>query len=188
MCQEQPHAQVELWTTDEHRLGLKPLLRRSWQPVGLPFVVPVWPRYKWLWVYAFVCPQTGESFWLIAPTVNTAWFNLSLREFAKAVGAGCHKRIVLVLDGAGWHTSKGVELPVGIELVFLPPYSPQLQPAERLWPWLNEAVSNRVFETLDALEEAVAERCRVIDGWQDLVSSLTLFDWWPRSRPVSCRT
>lgn len=177
---QSPQAQVELWAMDEHRLGLKPLLRRDWQPVGFPFMVPVHPRYRWLWMYGFVCPQTGQTEWLIAPSVNMAWFNLALEQFAKAVGAGPDKRIVLVLDGAGWHRGKGVRVPSGIELVFLPPYSPQLQSAERLWCWLNEAVANQVFATLEGLEEVLAERCRVLSKWQELVSSLTQFHWWPR--------
>jgi len=64
-------------------------------------------------VYVLVCPDTGETEWLIAPTVNMAWFNLALVQFAKAVGAGPNKRVVLVLDGAGWHTGKRVVVPEG---------------------------------------------------------------------------
>jgi transposase len=98
--------------------------------------------------------------WLILPEVDTEVFSLSLKHFAKAVGAGPKKRIVLLLDSAGWHRSKALVVPDGIHLVFLPAYSPELQPAEHLWPLVHEAMANRRIETLDELEELLVERCR----------------------------
>jgi len=65
---------------------------------------------------------------------------------------------VLVLGRAGWHSSARLTLPEGIHLVFLPPYSPEVQLAERLWSLSNEPVANRVFTSLDELEEVQAER------------------------------
>src|SRR5687767_15303347 len=67
---------------------------------------------------------------------------MALNEFAKEVGVGEHKRILLVVDQAGWHTGKEVEVPEGIHLEFLPSGSPELQPVERLWVLTNEAVAN----------------------------------------------
>lgn len=69
---------------------------------------------------------------------------MALHEFAREVAAGEGKRILLVLDQAGWHTSGEVEIPEGIEFEFLPSGSPELQPAERLWPLTNEAIANRL--------------------------------------------
>ncbi len=68
------------------------------------------------------------------PTVNTELFSMALNEFAREVGAGKDKLILLVVDQAGWHTGKEVEVPEGIHLEFLPSGSPELQPVERLWP------------------------------------------------------
>jgi len=65
---------------------------------------------------------------------------------------------------AGWHTGGEVEVPEGVHLEFLPSGSPELQPAERLWPLANEALANRLFEELEELEEALADRCvRLLD-------------------------
>ena len=69
--------------------------------------------------------------WFIANGVNAARFSAFLASFAAEIGAGPEKRVILVLDGAGWHVSKDLEVPDGVELMFLPPYSPQIQPAER---------------------------------------------------------
>jgi hypothetical protein len=92
-----------------------------------------------------VRPQSGEVFWLILPTVNVKLFSMALQEFAKEVGAGEEKHVLLVVDRAGWHTGGEVEIPEGIHLEFLPSGSPELQPAERLWPLTNEGVANGLF-------------------------------------------
>lgn len=168
-----------MWSFDEHRLGLQPILRKVWAPRGKRPVVKVEQRYQWLYLYGFVQPQTGRTFWLLLPSVNIAVFNIALREFAQAVGAGADKRIILVIDGAGWHTSDEVAVPEGIHLIQLPPYSPELQPAEKLWPLSNEGVANRHFTNLDKLEDAQVERCRELLKQPDLISSYTLFSWWP---------
>lgn len=149
---------------DEHRLGLKPVLRRVWARRGRRPIAMVRPRYQWLWVYGFVRPATGETWWLVLPRVSIAAMNRALAEFAQATGAGRGKRIVLALDRAGWHTSRAVAIPPGITLVPLPPRSPELQPTERLWGLVDEAVANRVWETLDDPERALVERCRVVRG------------------------
>ena len=86
--------------------------------------------YKWTYLYGFVCPQSGEVYWLILPTVNVELFSRALQEFAKEVGSGEDKQVLVVLDQAGWHTGGEVELPKGIHLEFLPKGSPELQPAE----------------------------------------------------------
>jgi len=83
-------------------------------------------------------------YWLILPTVNVQLFSMALSEFAKEVGVGENKRILLVVDKAGWHTGGEVDLPEGIHLEFLPSGAPELMPAERLWPLTNEAVANRL--------------------------------------------
>ena len=76
-------------------------------------------------------------------------------------GRSGKKQIILLLDRAGFHTGKGLEVPQGIELFYLLPYTPELQTtAERLWSLLREVIVNKVFTTLSALEEVLVERCR----------------------------
>jgi hypothetical protein len=94
-----------------------------------------------------------ESFWLILSTLNKELFSMALWEFAKWVGAGRDKRVVLAIDQAGWHTtSKDVTLPEGLHLLLLlASHSPELMPAEKLWPLVEEPVANRRLEDLDEL-------------------------------------
>jgi hypothetical protein len=148
---EHPDAAVEVWTMDEHRIGLKPVLRRVWRRRGTCAVLPVQPRYEWLYLYGFVRPSTGQTWWLLLPTVSIEAMTLALQEWARDVGIGQERRCVLVLDRAGWHMSGQVELPEGIHLEALPAYSPELQPAERLWTLTDEGIANRHFGTIEEL-------------------------------------
>ena len=142
-------------------------------------MAPVDHRYKWLYVYCFVRPTTGEVFWLILPTVNKELFSAALSEFAEWVGAGKNKRVVLAIDQAGWHTSKDVQWPEGLHLLLLlPSRSPELMPAERLWPLVDEPVANRCLEDLGELEAVLVERCRGLSGRPETVRSHTCFHWW----------
>ncbi len=117
--------------------------------------------------------------WWVANSVNVALFQAVLDAFARAVGAGPDKAIVLVLDNAGWHVSKKLTMPEGLFLCFLPPYSPELQPAERLWPLTDEAVANKPFETLDDLTDTLDHRCAALSDQPNFIKANTRFHWWP---------
>jgi transposase len=103
-----------------------------------------------------VHPESGNTQWLLLPFVHVDVFSLALEHFAQAVGACANKHIILVLDRAGWHTSQALPIPEGVHLLFLPASSPEVQPAEHLWPLTNEALANRRLETLDELQEVQA--------------------------------
>ena len=118
--------------------------------------------------------------WFVCTTVDTDLLGAVLAAFARATGAGKDKLIVLVLDQAGWHVSDKLVVPDGIVLEFLPSYTPELQPAERLWPLTNEAVANKHFATLDDLDAVVAERCRRLDP--AAIKPHTAFHWWPKPK------
>lgn len=167
---EHPEAVFEVWSGDEHRLGLQPIKRRMWVKRGSRPTSTVHQRYEWTYLYGFVCPQNGKTFWLILPTVTIAWFNRALQELAKDQGVGKDKRIILVIDKAGFHDSPEVIVPEGIHIIFLPPYSPELQPSERLWPLANEGVANRYFKTIEELEEKLAQRVNMLSTLTTLIN------------------
>lgn len=173
---------MTVWATDEHRVGLKPVLRRAWVRPGDRPTAVVRHRYQWLWLVTFVQPATGTSHRSLLPRMCIDAFNLALAEFALAAGIGPADRAVLVLDRAGWHASGAVAVPAGVHLVFLPPYSPELQPAERLWPLSNEPIANRAIADLDELEAVLAERCRALMADRPTIRRYTRFHWWPTTR------
>ncbi len=158
------------------------MLRRVWAQEGRRPIATARPRYEWLYLYGFVRPTRGAVEWFLCNAVNTALFAAVLTRFAAAVGAGPDKTVILVLDNAGWHGGGGtLALPEGLRLVFLPPYSPELQPAERLWPLTNEAVANENFASLAELDRALAERCLALSDQPDLIKAHTSFHCRPQA-------
>jgi hypothetical protein len=135
-------------------------------------------RYQWLHVAAFVQPSSGEAVWYLCTGLSKPFFAALLAAFARETGAGRERSIVLVLDNAGWHGPAGLAVPDGISLVFLPPYSPELQPAERLWSLVDEPIVNRHVASLGELSTIVAARCRQLDA--ATLKPHTDFHWWPK--------
>jgi transposase len=177
-----PSAEIELWCMDEHRIGLHPILRRIWVSEMEEPIAKVQQQYKWLWVYGFVHPESGETYWWLLPKVNAKIFSLVLADVAKEFDLSENKRMLLVLDQAGWHQADELEIPKGMDLLNLPAYSPELQPAERLWPLLNEVIANQAPENLDELEDLLVYRCQKLMKQQELIKGLTCYHWWPKTR------
>jgi transposase len=96
------------------------------------------------------------------------------------VGAGEDKHILLVVDQAGWHTAGEVLLPEGVHLEFLPSGSPELQPAERLWPLTNEALANSLFEEIEQIERTLMHRCVQLLDQAELIAGLNNYHWRPQ--------
>ncbi|NEQ15515.1 MAG: IS630 family transposase [Moorea sp. SIO3E2] len=170
-------ADVEIWCQDEHRIGLQPVMRRVWVELGETAIARVNWKREWLWLYAFVQPHSGETYWWLLPYVNTELFNRVLKDFAEHFKLGKDKRVILPLDQAGWHTTDKLMVPEGIHLLHLPPYSPELQPAERLWPLVNEPLVNQAFDSMAEVEELVYQRCQRLLQQQELIRGLTFYDW-----------
>ncbi len=135
-------------------------------------------EYKWAYIFGAVNPRTGAGSALIAPTVNTRLMSEHLRMIAEQAGDDVH--VVLVLDGAGWHTAGALRVPPSMTLLFLPPYSPELMPMERLWCWMKQHdLSNRVFTDEHDIDAACAQ------SWNRLtpqrIQSITRTEWLERA-------
>lgn len=134
---------------DEGRFGLQPVLGRYWAMKGTPVQTTVVTEYTNFYLYSSVAPRTGESFSLMLPWVNTQMMNLYLAYLADYYA---DKEVMLIMDQAGWHRAKNLEVPDNIHIEFLPPYSPELNPVEKLWWWLRRHVCrNRIFENEEHL-------------------------------------
>jgi transposase len=154
-------AAVEVWFQDEARVGQQGTLTDVWAERGSRPAVVRQTEYEWVYVYAAVNPATGASSAMLAPTVGTAYMNEHLKFIARQVAPGAHA--ILVLDQAGWHVAKALVVPANVTLLHLPPYSPELNPVERVWAYLrSHHLSNRVFKDYDDLFAAAR------DAWNNL--------------------
>ena len=130
-----------------------------WTRRGAPRIVIKKDGYKSFYIFSSVCPFSGDDFHLFMPEVNTDMMSIYLRELSKAYTT---KTILLIMDQAGWHRSRDLVIPKNIIIAFQPPYSPELNPVERLWKWIRkEAVHNVVYQTtntlMDSIEKAINE-------------------------------
>jgi len=149
-----PHGgRVRTFFMDEARLGQQGTLTKVWAPTGSRPTAVKQTKYEWAYLYAAVEPATGESVALLAPNVNTDTFNVFLNMLAAEVKPDEH--VVLIMDQAGWHRSKTLDLPECMTVLLLPPYSPQLNPVENLWHHLrSHHLSNRAYDDYDHLIDA----------------------------------
>lgn len=172
-----PAMAVELWAEDEARLGLKPIARRVWAPKGRRPTAHGRTKYQWLYVYGFVHPSSGRNWELILPSANTDWMGLALEEFARWADPAGEKLLVVLVDNAGWHVAQRLVRPPNVMLHRLPPCTPELQPAEPLWPLVREVVANQGFHDLEALQAPRIERCRWLIDHPELVRGRVGFHW-----------
>ena len=155
---------MELWWQDEARVGQQGTLTRVWARRGGRPPAPRDQRYTWAYLFGAVCPARGTGAGLVLPCANAAMMNLHLAEISARVTQDAHA--VLTVDGAGWHQIGGkLKVPANITLLFLPPYSPELNPVENIWAYLRgNKLSNRVFDSYDAIVDACC------DAWNWLMN------------------
>jgi hypothetical protein len=143
-----PSTPVKVFAQDESRVGLLPIIRRRITACGVQPVATVSHKFDNFYLYGAVEPTTGDSFFLELPWLNTSAFQLWIDHFAEAFPQSFN---ILVLDNGAFHKAKAVQWPANVTPVFLPPYSPELNPIERLWRDLKDKLADCTVQTLDAL-------------------------------------
>jgi hypothetical protein len=175
-----PGKTVEVWAQDEARLGLKPVARRVWSPKGQRPRSCGRTRYDWLYAYGFTRPRTGQTFTALLPRVNAGRMGDALAAFAAHAYPEGRKVLAVLVDNAGWHVAKWLAVPASVVLHFLPPCTPELQPAGALWPLLREAVANRSIGRIDRLRAIVRARLKYLAENPASVQPVVGFRWVTR--------
>jgi len=161
---------------DEARFGLINWHRRRYCPKGFRLPYTVRRSYnKWTYLYAAVESTTGESLCLYLPGMDDWCLEVFLDELSKAYP---EHQLVIVLDGAPSHRSEQIEHPENVSLLTLPPYSPELDPAERWFQEFRRKLSNRTFENVAVLQGALSQELEPY--WEEpaLLKRLTGYSWW----------
>jgi transposase len=144
---------VRIWVADEMRYGLQPVTRRVWSLPGTRVVVEVEPRYEWGYCYGALEVQGEGAEFFYTPTVNLECSALFLSQVGALDPEAVH---VVLWDGAGFHPQdRAAEVPANMRLLTLPAYSPELNPIEKLWDIVKDAICNRVFGSLPELESVL---------------------------------
>jgi transposase len=141
---------VRLMFEDEARFGRIHDPRSCWAPAGGRPEVQVQVVREYEYVYGAVSPHDGVLETLVLPAVQAEAMGVFLAEVSRR---HADEFMVMVLDGAGWHKAKRLQVPENRRLLFLPPWSPPLNPAEHLWDeWREKYFANRWFQTMDQLD------------------------------------
>jgi hypothetical protein len=160
---------------DEGRFGLLGTPRRCWAPGRIRPVVGARLERKYLYAFSAVSPHDGVMDSLILPWVNAETMSLFLTEVAQR---HADEFVFMVMDQAGWHLARDLIVPEKMRLMFLPPYSPELNPAEHLWEAIREeCFANHVFNDLDAVEQVLADGLLAMENNPARIQSMTGFGW-----------
>jgi transposase len=147
---------------DEMPVGQKNSLVYQWAKKGTRPRQPKDQRYENAYLFAAVCPSRDTGAAIIMPHANTAAMRKHLEEISRAVAPGAHG--LIILDQAGWHTTRKLKVPKNLTMVPLPPACPELNAAENIWQYLRQTyLSNRIFKSYTD----ILDTCQ--DAWQRLL-------------------
>ena len=133
-------------------------------------------RFTFAYIFAAVEPGTDNAFALVMPEVNTAAMQEFLNRFSKTLASDEHA--AMIIDQAGWHIANDLVVPDNITLVPLPPYSPELNPVERVWLYLKERfLSHRLLDDYDAIVDAACAAWKNLINEAGRIKSLSSYPW-----------
>ena len=139
-------ANVDVWFQDEARFGQQNTTTRLWARRGSRPRAIQQQQFEYVYLFGAVCPATGTTEALLSPLVNREVMKQHLALIAARTKPGRHA--VVIMDGAGWHTMECADDFPNLSLIKLPPYSPELNPIERVWQFIKQQFKGEVFLTL----------------------------------------
>jgi transposase len=163
---------VNLYCQDESRFGLFTRNGKGVTAKGIKPVCPFQQVFQYTYLFGAYSPITGDHFQLELPHCSTETFQIFLDQFS---AERPWEFKVMLLDNGAFHKAKRLRWPPGIFPLFLPPYSPELNPAEKIWWRFKRAFTNMTFETLDQLSEFLSLQVRALDP--AIVKSICGFDY-----------
>jgi DDE superfamily endonuclease len=167
---------VEIGFGDEARVGQQGTLTRVWARRGTRPRAPRDRRFQSAYLFGAVCPERRTGAAVVMPEVGIEAMNAHLAAISGCVAVGAIA--VLVLDKAGWHTSARLTLPDNIVLLPLPPYAPELNPAENVWEFMRQNwFGHQVWPSYKAVVDACCEAWNKLMQMPERIASLTQREW-----------
>ncbi len=160
---------------DEGRFGRLSRPVRCWAPKGIRPVVRNGVVREYTYAFAAISPSDGVMESLILPWVNAETMSLFLATVSERHP---DESILMVMDGAGWHIASDLVVPQNLRLLFLPPYSPELNPVEHLWDHIREKhFANRLFPSMKAVTDQLSSALHEAESDQPMIQNLCGFGY-----------
>ena len=160
---------------DEGRFGRISERADCWAPRQVRPLVPRQVVRESLYALAAVEPRLARLAFGLWSKCNTPSMSLLILDL---LAAWPDRRLLLVLDGAGWHKAKALPLPERLRLLHLPAYTPECNPTEHIWDEVREkGFANRFFATLAAVEAGLKTQLALLSADPDRLRSITYFPW-----------
>jgi len=155
--------EMSLWVYDEMRYGLHPLLRKMWSLVGTRVVAPVNRRFKWGYLFGALEIGGKGSEFLYTDGLCKDFDAAFIEQIASSAPEKVH---VIIGDGAGFHHKQDQDnealISSNVRIITLPPYSPELNPIEKLWDVVKDTICTINWESLDQLEEKMTTTLKTL--------------------------
>ncbi len=167
---------VNIYCQDETRVGLiikqkRVITAKAVKPVG-----NYKHSYKYFWLWGSFSPITGDSHYMISDGVSKNAFIAYLNDLSIV---NPRELKLVIIDNAAFHSTKDVKLPENIRLIPLPPYSPELNPAEKMWQWFKDKIAMKMFKEIDSLERKITKIIKQTD--KEKVKSITAYKYLTNS-------
>jgi len=156
-----------LFFQDESRFGLITKQKRVITAKGIKPIGIYKHSYQYKWLWGSFSPFTGEQFCMTTDTVSKDWFIKYLNEFSRQ---NPKELKILMIDNAAFHSTKNVQIPKNIKLIPIPPYTPELNPAEKIWQWMKDKIAMKIFDTLEQLENRLHQL--ILNTEQQIIKSI----------------
>jgi transposase len=158
-----PQSRVRLWVADEHRYGLISVLRKVWALRGARPTAPYHTKYQWGYLYSAL--EVAGEHRAEAMFADSVSLGMSQGFLAQVAATDPQAEHIVIWDQAGFHEKTGsTAVPPRVHILSLPPYSPELNPVEKLGDLIKDRIGNTVWLDLEAIEAAITEELRPI--WQ----------------------
>jgi len=164
---------------DESRFGLITDVGRKWTIKGVKPVISYQQKYEYFYLYQSTDIKTGEDFSMFMSHLDTVSLNEYLKQLSKRFKK---EKIVLIMDNASFHKSKKLNIPKNIKIEYIPPYSPELNPQERRFEDIKKFLKNKIFDSLEELQNKVTEI--LFSYTKDQVKSLVFYPYLQKALNV----
>jgi transposase len=155
-------------------VGQHGTLTRVWAPTGSRPRGRCDFRFESAYIFGAICPASQKTSALVFTRTGADEMNLCLKEISRTIAENAHA--IVIMDRAPWH--KAVITPNNITVIYLPSYSPELNPVEQVWDFLrSNYLSNRIYENIEQIFHACCEAWRLFAEQPSVISSIGTRSW-----------